>query len=66
MNGFFVDLLGLEPKKQDPESCVLPITPQVNMCCPTRIRTWTGRTKICSATITPSDKKERFFLGLQK
>jgi hypothetical protein len=23
--------------------------------CPTRIRTWTGRTKICSATITPSD-----------
>lgn len=24
-------------------------------CCPTRIRTWTGRTKICSATVTPSD-----------
>ncbi len=26
----FVDLLGLEPKIQEPESCVLPITPQVN------------------------------------
>ena len=24
-------------------------------CCPTRIRTWTGRTKICSATVTPWD-----------
>jgi hypothetical protein len=23
--------------------------------CPTRIRTWTGRTKICSATVTLSD-----------
>ena len=25
--------------------------------CPTRTRTWTGRTKICSAAITPSDNR---------
>ena len=27
----------------------------LNICCPTRIRTSTGRTKICSATVTPWD-----------
>jgi hypothetical protein len=55
---FSVDLPGLEPGIQEPESYVLPITPQVNVflkSCPTRIRTWNGCTKNSCVAITPSD-----------
>lgn len=63
------------PKREGIEQ-IFPIRKNKNsrqkaaiFCCLTRIRTWTDRTKICSATVTPylnSGCKDTIYFGFSK